>query len=163
MKKSWLATFLTLALLGGIFAPGLGQSNLPKTKEEFVKAYVRYLSQEEASRWVKTQGKNFVYIGSKELFPGLGALLKGREVKVFVGEGVREIPWLEKAGVRYSLVSFPGQMFGEDGLLLALEGYLLGREKEKPQRLVLVPHKEVAGVLYRMFSAYEAFGKVVKP
>lgn len=98
MKKSWLATFLTLALLGGIFAPGLGQSNLPKTKEEFVKAYVRYLSQEEASRWVKTQGKNFVYIGSKELFPGLGALLKGREVKVFVGEGVREIPWLEKSG-----------------------------------------------------------------
>lgn len=159
--KRALWAFLALGLCfpqGGWVS---AQQTPPKTKEEYLKTYVQSLSPEEAARWVKSQGANFIYIGTDELFPGLGPLLKGRSLKVYVGEGTQGVPWLDRAGVRYTLVQFPGKLSSEEGVLVALDGYVLGVDREKKGRYSLVKHKDVANILYRMFTVYEAFAKVV--
>lgn len=155
--RVWL-TVLMLVFSGfGVLA----QEAPPKSKEEYLKAYVQSLTPEEAARWVRTQGKNFIYVGANELFPGLGPLLKGRDLKVYVGEGVQTIAWLDRAGVRYTLFRFPGNLASNEGVLVALDGYVLGVDRERKGRYLLVKQKDVANVLYRMFTAYEAFAKVV--
>ena len=149
------------AVLAGFFFLALGFAQggdiPPKDREAYIKAYVSYPTEKEALRWVETQGKDFIYVGKDELFSGLGKALKGKKVKVYVDQGVRSIPWLEKAGVRYTLVVMPGEMTKEGrGVLVALNGYVLGWDKEG-KRFVLVTQKDVANILHRMFNAYEAF------
>lgn len=155
--RIWSVVLVSALFVSGAWAQGVP----PRTAEEYLKAYVQSLTPQEAARWVSTQGNNFIYVGANELFPGLGPLLRGRDLKVYVGEETQTVAWLDRAGVRYTLFRFPGTLASNEGLLVALDGYVLGVDREQRGRFVLVKHKEVANILYRMFAAYEAFARRV--
>jgi hypothetical protein len=161
--------FAVVALLGALFGhPAFAQGgggDLERQRQEFLNRYVRYLSAEEARKWVASQGTSVLYLGEREMFPGLGASLKGKQVKVYASEGVRTIPWLDRVGVRYVLFQMPGRVLAESGVLIAPENYLLGPETDKEGRptgrFTLVTYKEAANVIYRTLVVYEAFAKGV--
>ena len=165
MRRFGLLSLL-LALLA--FLPlSFAQGGLTEAeRKEFFERYVRYLTPAEAKRWVETQGVSFLYVGEKELCPGLGESLRGKQVKVYAGTRTQSLPWLDRAGVRYALFRMPGELLAQDAVLIAKEAYILGAERDskgKPTgRYVLVTYKEAANVLYRIFEAYEAFAKEVK-
>jgi len=161
--------FTLLVILGALSGcPAFAQGNeveVEKQRQEFLNRYVRYLSAEEARKWVASQGTSVLYLGEREMFPGLGASLKGKQVKIYASEGVRAIPWLEKAGVKYVLFQMPGKVLADNGILIAPENYLLGPETDKQGkptgRFTLVTYKEAANVIYRTLVVYEAFAKGV--
>jgi hypothetical protein len=146
------------------FAQGDG-GEVERQRREFLNRYVRYLNAEEARKWVASQGTSVLYLGEREMFPGLGASLKGKEVKIYASEGVRTIPWLDRAGVKYALFQMPGKVLADNGILIAPENYLLGPEMDKQGkptgRFTLVTYKEAANVIYRTLVVYEAFAKGV--
>jgi hypothetical protein len=157
------------ALWGALFAHTAfaqsGGGEVERQRREFLNRYVRYLNAEEARKWVASQGTSVLYVGEREMFPGLGASLKGKQVKVYASEGVRTIPWLDRAGVRYVLFQMPGRVLADSGVLVAPENYLLGPEVDKQGkptgRFTLVTYKEAANVIYRTLVVYEAFAKEV--
>jgi hypothetical protein len=161
--------FAVVALLGALSGhPVFAQSDgreVERQRREFLNRYVRYLNAEEARKWVASQGTSVLYVGEREMFPGLGASLKGKQVKVYASEGVRTIPWLDRAGVRYVLFQMPGRVLAASGVLIAPENYLLGPETDKQGkptgRFTLVTYKEAANVIYRTLVVYEAFAKEV--
>jgi len=164
-----LGLFVVVALWGALsghqaFAQGNG-GDVERQRQEFLNRYVRYLSAEEARKWVASQGTSVLYVGEREMFPGLGASLKGKQVKIYASEGVRTIPWLDKAGVKYVLFQMPGKVLADSGILIAPENYLLGPETDKQGkptgRFTLVTYKEAANVIYRTLVVYEAFAKGV--
>jgi hypothetical protein len=161
--------FALVALLGALsghpaFAQGDG-GEVERQRQEFLNRYVRHLNAEEARKWVASQGTSVLYLGEREMFSGLGASLKGKQVKVYASEGVRAIPWLDKAGVKYVLFQMPGKVLADNGVLIAPENYLLGPETDKQGkptgRFTLVTYKEAANVIYRTLVVYEAFAKGV--
>ncbi len=167
---SFFVVLLTVVSLGGaLFGyPAFAQGNegeVEKQRREFLNRYVRYLNAEEARKWVASQGTSILYVGEREMFPGLGASLKGKQVKIYASEGVRTIPWLDKAGVKYVLFEMPGKLTVDSGVLIAPENYLLGPEIDKEGkptgRFTLVTYKEAANVIYRTLVVYEAFAKAV--
>lgn len=155
VRLAW-GVFLLLMIFQSVFAQSRLET-IPKDKEAYMKAYISYPTEKEALRWVETQGRNFIYVGKEELFPGLAKALKGKGLKVYVDAKTKSLPWLDKAGVRYTLVTMPGEMAGGGkGVLIAPDAYVLGWNAEE-KRFVLVTAKEVANILYRMFTVYEAF------
>lgn len=148
----WGVLFLSLAWGQGVTLPAV-------SAEEYMKRYVSYPNPTEAQRWVKTQGKSFLYVGTKELFPGLGQALRGKTVRVYAPRGTRTISWLDRASVSYTLVVMPGEMAGDQGVLLSLEGYMMGLDSNG--RVMLLTNKEVVAVVARIFQVYEPFAKEV--
>ncbi len=172
MRKvsGFLVGLLTVVALWGTsfghsaFAQGDG-GEVERRRREFLDRYVRHLDAEEARKWVTSQGTSVLYLGEREMFPGLGASLKGKQVKIYVSEGVRAVPWLDRAGVKYALFQMPGKVLADSGVLIAPENYLLGPEMDKrgkpTGRFTLVTYKEAATVIYRTLVVYEAFAKGV--
>lgn len=168
--SSFLVRLFAVVVLGGALSGHLAfaQDNggeVEKQRQEFLNRYVRYLNAEEARKWVASQGTSVLYVGEREMFSGLGASLKGKQVKIYASEGVRAIPWLDKAEVKYVLFQMPGKVLANNGILIAPENYLLGPEMDKQGkptgRFTLVTYKEAANVIYRTLAVYEAFAKGV--
>lgn len=159
-----MGSVLVLGLLALQGALGASPStSLPpaKTQEEIRRNLLRSLDATEAFRWVSTQGESAIYVGRQELFPGLGKALKGKKLKVYVGEGEARVPWLDAAGVRYSIFVMPGKPASEEGVLIAPGSYMLGRDPDRKGKFLLVLSKDVAAIMARVFAAYEAFAKEV--
>ncbi len=165
--RRWSVFLLAGLLLAGVaLAQDRGQGGQAEAQRaEFLRKYVRQLTAQEARKWVASQGTHFLYVGKDEMFPGLGEALRGKEVKVYGEETTATVPWLDRSGVRYTLYRMPGRLTVQGSVLVALESYVLGPERDAKGRptgkFTLITYKEVANVLYRVFSAYEAFAKEV--
>lgn len=157
--------FLLLLVLGffGLFSGALSQSGAGSgarseeelNRERIIQQYLRTITQEEASRWVASQGKTLLYMGKEEMFPEIGKLMKGRKLEVIVDRSIKNgIPWLDKYNVKYTAYVMPGTLTNSGTLLLAPGEYILGPSKEKKGYYTLLLHKETAAVMYRILKAY---------
>jgi hypothetical protein len=160
MKRFLLFPKMFFAL--GLFALSLAFAQKTPTPQELAKAGYRELkSPEEVLRYVSSQGTSILYLGTRELVPGLGGALKGKQVTVVVPESVKAVPWMDKAGVRYVLKTLPGNNDFSESLLVARQAYLLSYDSKR-KLWILLENKEAAEAVARILDFYLEMAEVVK-
>ena len=145
-----------------LFALFFASAEKPPTPQELVEAGYREIKRpEEVLRYVSSQGTSILYLGTRELVPGLGGALKGKQVTVIVPENVKAVPWMDRAGVRYTLKSLPGNNDFSEPLLLARQAYLLSYDSKR-KLWILLENKEAAEAVGRILDFYLEMAEVLK-
>jgi len=147
---------LSLFVLLSAFA-----QNTPTSRELAEAGYREIKRPEEVLRYVSSQGTSILYLGTRELVSGLGGALKGKQVTVVVPETVKAVPWMDKAGVRYTLKTLPGNNDFSEPLLLARQAYLLSYDSKR-KLWILLENKEAAEAVARILDFYLEMAEVVK-
>lgn len=151
-----------LLLTLGLFVLFLALAQKTPTPGELAEAGYREIKKpEEVLRYVSSQGTSVLYLGTRELVPGLGGALKGKQVTVVVPETVRSVPWMDKAGVRYVLKRLPGDNDFSESLLVARRSYLLSYDSKR-KLWILLENKEAAEAVGRILDFYLEMAEVVK-
>ncbi len=151
-----------LLLVLSLFALPLTFAEKAPTPQELAEAGYREIKRpEEVLRYVSSQGTSILYLGTRELVPGLGGALKGKQVTVIVPETVKAVPWMDKAGVRYVLKTLPGNNDFSESLLLARQAYLLSYDSKR-KLWILLENKEAAQAVARILDFYLEMAEVVK-
>jgi hypothetical protein len=151
-----------LLLTLGLFVFSLALAEKAPTSRELAEAGYREIKRpEEVLRYVSSQGTSILYLGTRELVPGLGGALKGKRVTVVVPETVKAVPWMDKAGVRYVLKTLPGNNDFSESLLVARQGYLLSYDSKR-KLWILLENKEAAEAVGRILDFYLEMAEVVK-
>jgi hypothetical protein len=151
---------LLLAL--GLFVFSLALAERTPTSRELAEAGYREIRRsEEVLRYVSSQGTSILYLGTRELVPGLGGALKGKQVTVIVPETVKAVPWMDRAGVRYTLRTLPGNGDFSESLLVARQAYLLSYDSKR-KLWVLLENKEAAEAVARILDFYLEMAEAVK-
>jgi hypothetical protein len=146
----------------GLFVPFFAFAQTTPTPQELARAGYREIKRpEEVLRYVSSQGTNILYLGTRELVPGLGGALKGKQVTVVVPETVKAVPWMDKAGVRYLLRTFPGDNDFSEPLLLARQAYILSYDYRR-RLWILLENKEAAEAVGRILDFYLEMAEVLK-
>ncbi len=146
----------------GLFTLFFAFAQTAPTPQELARAGYREIKRpEEVLRYVSSQGTTILYLGTRELVPGLGGALKGKQVTVVVPETVKAIPWMDRAGVRYALKTLPGNEDFSEPLLLARQAYLLSYDPKR-RLWILLENKEAAEAVGRILDFYLEMAETLK-